>query len=146
MWEMKEEAIQKLHRTDENVEKIRNLAHPVEILKQLQESMSRKRPELWFNDLILHHDNAGAHKALSLSLSLKKFLARESITEMEHPPYSPDVAPNDFWPFQNKFCHKRDEDFTLLRTLKKKVTTLKSIPQHDFQNVSNSSITVGLHA
>jgi histone-lysine N-methyltransferase SETMAR len=55
----------------------------------------RKRPELWPNDWILHHDNAPAHKALSV----KQFLAQKSIIEMEHPPCSPDVAPNDFWLF-----------------------------------------------
>jgi hypothetical protein len=28
--------------------------------------------------------------------SVKQFLAQKSITEMEHPPYSPDLAPNVF--------------------------------------------------
>jgi hypothetical protein len=44
---------------------------------------------------ILHHDNAPAYKAFSV----KQFLARISITEMEHPPYSCHLAPNDFWLF-----------------------------------------------
>jgi hypothetical protein len=35
----------------------------------------------------------------SLSLSLEQFLVPKSIIEMEHPPYSPDLAPNDFWLF-----------------------------------------------
>jgi hypothetical protein len=30
-------------------------------------------------------------------LSSKQFLAQKSITGMEHPPYSPDLALNDFW-------------------------------------------------
>jgi hypothetical protein len=38
------------------------------------------------------HDNAPA---------LKQFLAQKLITEMEHPSYSPDLAPNDFWLFIN---------------------------------------------
>jgi hypothetical protein len=38
---------------------------------------------------------AQAHK----ELAVKNFLALKSITEMEHPPYSPDFIPNDFWPF-----------------------------------------------
>jgi histone-lysine N-methyltransferase SETMAR len=42
-----------------------------------------------------HHDNAPAHKALSV----KPFLAQKLITEMEHPPYFPDLAPNNFWLF-----------------------------------------------
>jgi hypothetical protein len=38
----------------------------MEILKRLRESVLRKRPELWTNDWILHHDNATAHKAPSV--------------------------------------------------------------------------------
>jgi hypothetical protein len=69
-------------------------AHYVEILKRLHEAVRRKRPELWPNDWILYHDNAPAHKVLSV----KHFLVQKSVTEMEH--YSPDLAPNEFWLFQ----------------------------------------------
>jgi transposase len=64
-------------------------------LKRLREAVHTKRPEVWPNDWILHHDNSSAHKALSV----KQFLAQKSITEMEQPPCSPDLAPNDFWMF-----------------------------------------------
>jgi hypothetical protein len=50
----------------------------VEMLKLLHEAVHRKRPELWPSDWILHHDNAPAHKALSV----KQFLAQKSTTEM----------------------------------------------------------------
>jgi transposase len=62
----------------------------VEILKWLHEAMHKKRPELWLNDWILR-----SHKAISV----KQFLAEKSITEIEHPPYCPDLAPADFWLF-----------------------------------------------
>jgi hypothetical protein len=42
-------------------------------------------PKNW----ILHHD--------SLQGTVKQFLAQKLITEMEHPPYSSDLALNDFW-------------------------------------------------
>jgi hypothetical protein len=32
-------------------------------------------------------------------LSVKQFLTQKSIPEMEHPPYSPDLAVNDLWVF-----------------------------------------------
>jgi alpha-L-fucosidase len=47
-----------------------NQAYCVEILKRLREAVRRKRPELWPNDWILHHDKAPAHK----TLSVKQFL------------------------------------------------------------------------
>jgi hypothetical protein len=104
----------------------------MEILKWLHETVRRKRPELWPNDWILHHDNAPAHKVLSVN----QFLAQKmSITEMEHQPCSPDFAQNDFWLFPKiKSAFKRDEDFRILTTSQKKVTTvLKAIPQQEFQ-------------
>jgi hypothetical protein len=58
----------------------------------MQLCVERKVPELW----ILHHVSAPAHK----TLSVKMFMAQKSITEMEHPHYSPDLAAlNDFWLF-----------------------------------------------
>jgi hypothetical protein len=53
-------------------------------------------PELWPNNWILHHENAPVHTALCV----KQFLAQKSIIEMEHAPYSLDLALNDFWLFQ----------------------------------------------
>jgi hypothetical protein len=67
----------------------------VEILKELCEAVCRKRPHVWPKDWILYHNNAPPHKALSV----KQFLAQKSITEMEHPSYSPDLALNNFWLF-----------------------------------------------
>jgi hypothetical protein len=65
--------------------------HYVELLKPLREAVPIKMPEFWPNDLILRHESAPAQRALSV----KQFLAQKSITEMEHPPHSPDLAPNN---------------------------------------------------
>jgi hypothetical protein len=43
--------------------------------------------------LVLHQDNAAAHNALSI----KTFLTKHKITVLEHPLYSPDLAPSDFF-------------------------------------------------
>jgi transposase len=40
-----------------------------------------------------HHNNAPAHMALSV----REFLATKQITVLEHPTYSPDLAPIDFF-------------------------------------------------
>jgi hypothetical protein len=44
-------------------------AYYLEIWKRLHEAVHRERPGLWSNDWILHHDNAPAHKALSVKQS-----------------------------------------------------------------------------
>jgi len=62
-------------------------------MERLREKVRQKRPELFAkNSWILHHDNAPAHTALSV----KDFLATKQITVLEHPAFSPDLAPSDF--------------------------------------------------
>jgi hypothetical protein len=89
----------------------------MEILKRLREALHRKRPELWPNDWILHHDNAPADKELSIT----QFLAQKSNTEQNYGPYSPDLAPNDFWLFPKIKSALKDEYFRVLKTSKKKL-------------------------
>jgi histone-lysine N-methyltransferase SETMAR len=72
-----------------------NQHYCIEVLTKLRERVKRKRPELWQNGWILHQDNAPAH----IALSVKQFLANKNITVMELPPYSPDLAPCDFYLF-----------------------------------------------
>jgi hypothetical protein len=47
------------------------------------------------NSWLLLNDNAPAHCALNV----KQFLASKSICVIHHPPYSPDLAPGDFFLF-----------------------------------------------
>ena len=64
-----------------------NAAFYVDVLKRLRD---RVRPELWEGRRwILHHNNAPAHSALLV----REFLARNSITVLEHPAYLQDLAP-----------------------------------------------------
>jgi transposase len=104
----------------------------LEVLKRLREKVRRKRPELFANNSwILHHDNAPAHTALSV----REFLATKQITVLEHPAYSPDLAPNDFFlsPKIKEILKARyfdDIDDTRNNT----TAALKAIPQNQFQN------------
>ena len=72
--------------------------------------MRRKRPQKWHNqNLIIHHDNAPAHR----SFKVLQFLAKNNMTVIPHPPYSPDLAPCDF------FFGWRVKDSTLLKRFKR---------------------------
>jgi hypothetical protein len=67
----------------------------LEVLKRLREKVRPKQPELFANNSwILHHDNAP-----DTALSVREFLASKQITVLEHPPYSPDLAPSDCFLF-----------------------------------------------
>ncbi len=64
-----------------------------ETLTKLKESLRRKRPNLWRGrNFLLHHDNASPHTAFDTVKKLKQW----KIRTLEHPPYSPDLAPCDF--------------------------------------------------
>ena len=70
-----------------------NQVYYLEVLERLREKVRGKRPKLFANNSwILHHDNAPAHTVLSV----REFLATKQITVLEHPAYSPDLAPSDF--------------------------------------------------
>jgi len=67
-----------------------------DVLRTLRENVRRKRPQKWRNqNLIIHHDNAPAHRSFKVS----QFLAKNKRTVIPHPPYSPDLAPCDFFLF-----------------------------------------------
>ena len=67
-----------------------------DVLRRLRENVRRKRPQKWqIQNLIIHHDNAPAHRSFKVS----QFLAKNNMTVIPHPPYSPDLAPCDFFLF-----------------------------------------------
>ena len=62
--------------------------------RRLRDAVRRKRPEKWrTNSWRLFHDDAPAHR----SVLLKYFLAKNNVTTLEHPSYSPHLAAADFY-------------------------------------------------
>jgi transposase len=86
----------------------------------LRPRIRRKRPELWKNGFILDQDNAPAHTAVSV----KQFLAEKQIAVLKHPPYSPDLAPCDFFLFPKVKSVLKGNRFASVTEVKKKTTEL----------------------
>jgi len=79
----------------------------------------------------LHHDNAPAHTALSVT----EFLATKQIAMLEHPAYSPDVDSNDFFLFAKIKEILKGRNFDDIDDIRSNTTAaLKAIPQNQFQN------------
>ncbi|UYV79502.1 CLCN2 [Cordylochernes scorpioides] len=71
-----------------------NKEHYLQVMRNLRKAIRQKRPDLWKNkNWLLHHDNAPAHT----SLLVRNFLAKNNTLMMPQPPYSPDLAPCDFF-------------------------------------------------
>jgi transposase len=97
---------------------------------KFKQGNSEKVPELWANVWIRHYDNAPAHKTLSVT----QFLGQKSITKIEPPPHSPDLAAIDFWLFPKTKSALKWRHFQDTEDIQKNVTTaLKAIPQQEFQ-------------
>jgi histone-lysine N-methyltransferase SETMAR len=102
----------------------------LEILARLREAVHQRRPELWPNAWISYHDNALTHNALSV----REFLAKKSIMKLDHPPYSPDLAPCDFWLFPKLKTALKGHRFSDIADFQGHVMTiLQIIPEEEFQ-------------
>jgi len=103
----------------------------LQVLKHLRLAVSRKRPQkraahAW----ALHHNNAPAHTTHSIQV----FLASHGIPVVQQPPYSPDMAPCDFWLFPQLKTVLKGKSFEDIDTIKKNVTSkLNTIPKDSFQ-------------
>ena len=72
-----------------------NSAQYISSLKRMMRAISKKRPEKRGHAFALHQDNARPH----VSHQTTDFLGQQDIQIIEHPPYSPDLAPADFFLF-----------------------------------------------
>ena len=65
------------------------------VLKKVKEFYNKKPPSKGWSGVDLLHDNASSHKCKVV----KSFLASEKLKVLNHPPYSPDLSPCDFFLF-----------------------------------------------
>lgn len=105
------------------------------LLQRLRNDVRRKRPEKWANGFLLHHDNAPCHT----SLLIREFLAAKNVPVCPHPPYSPDLAPCDFWLFPKIKTVLKGNRFDTIPEIERATTEqLKAIPKQAFQNCFRS--------
>ncbi len=107
-----------------------NSEYYIKVLKKLREHVQRKRPEI-SKSFILHQDNAPAHTS---SLT-RAFLDKWKIEVLGHPPYSPDLAPCDFWLFPMLKKHLRGFQFeSNAQAARFCEEVFKATPPRDFES------------
>ncbi|UYV69369.1 hypothetical protein LAZ67_6003342, partial [Cordylochernes scorpioides] len=106
------------------------------IMRRLREAVRLKRPERWQNnDWILHVDNARPHTA---HVDLQ-FLAKHSTIQIPHPPYSPDLVPNDIFLYPKlkmKLKGRKFDNVDMIQTELK--ATLRNLSKSDFISCSDN--------
>jgi len=88
-------------------------------LKKLKRAVQRKKPQMSDMRVLLLHDNARPHTAHATV----NLLERWGWEILEHPPYSPDLAPSDFHLFPNMKKHLRAKRFKSLADVKHEMQT-----------------------
>ncbi|UYV72156.1 hypothetical protein LAZ67_9001979 [Cordylochernes scorpioides] len=100
------------------------------IMRCLREAVRLKRPERWQNnDWILYVGNARPH---TVHVVLQ-FLAKHSTIQIPHPPYSPDLAPNDFFLYPKLKINlkgRKFDNFDMIQAESK--ATLRNLSKSDF--------------
>jgi len=100
------------------------------VMERLLNRIRRVRPGMCESgDWFLLHDNAPSHNATIV----KQFLAQRKVTVLDHPPYSPDLAPADYFLFPKVKSHLKGRLFDSISDIQKAVTsTLNTIAKYDF--------------
>ncbi|UYV69539.1 hypothetical protein LAZ67_6003926 [Cordylochernes scorpioides] len=100
------------------------------IMRRLRGAVRLKRPERWKNnDWILHVDNARPHTAHVVL----QFLSKNSTIQIPHPPYSPDLAPNDLFLYPKlkmKLKGRKFDNVDMIQAESK--ATLRNLSKSDF--------------
>ena len=101
------------------------------VLERLLARIRRVRPNQYKSgDWFLLHDNAPAHTAILVA----QFLAKRKVTVITHPPYSPDLAPADFFLFPKLKNAMKGGRFDNVPDIQRNVTRImNSIPAEQFK-------------
>lgn len=92
------------------------------------QEINKQRPTSGTTNMKFLHDNARPH----VTESVRTFLDQNGITIIDHPPYSPDLAPSDFWLFDKIKRHLSDH--TDAESLKREITSLvENIPTKEYR-------------
>ena len=77
------------------------------VIKQLRVAIKEKRREKLAAGVPLLHDNAPVHKSRVAQAAIREC----KFEQLNHPPYSPDLAPSDYYMFRNLKSHLRGTRF-----------------------------------
>ena len=108
-----------------------NKEYYLPVICRLREAVRRKRPDMWAaKNFQLHHNNVPAHSAHVIHA----FPVKNSMSLVRQAPYSPDLAPCDFWLFPKLKAILKGRRFQSNKDIMKKSTEeLGSIPEKEFK-------------
>ena len=106
---------------------INNINYNVKCLKPMIRALKSQRPVSGLSKIRLLHDNARPH----VHSNVRNFLQKKGIKLIDHPPYSPDLAPSDFWLF-DEIKRRLPSQMTANNVDREVTKILESIPAKEF--------------
>lgn len=104
------------------------------LMQRLREAIKSKRRGKLSRGVLLLHDNAPVHKSRVAASAIRQC----GFEELNHPPYSPDLAPSDFYLFGILKKRFRGQRFDSDEEVKEAVETF-------FENCDNEFFAKGIH-
>jgi len=102
--------------------------YKVNCLDPIFEETRKQRPKSGMKNMKFHHDNARPH----VSGVVKTHLEEAGAIIIRHPPYSPDLAPSDFWLFD--MIKRNLDDHVDVQSQKRAITKmLLGIPSQEYR-------------
>ena len=110
-----------------------NKEYYVEVLREFSKRLRRKRPAFFKSgQWHFYQDNTPAHN----SILVTDYLTKMGIKAVPQPPYSPDLAPCDFWLFPKLEENLRGCRYETIEEMKEAVTkVIDALTQEDFHGV-----------
>lgn len=107
---------------------IDNQVYINDCLSPMIQEVESQRPSHGVSDMWLLHDGARPH----IHANVRNFLKSKGLKTIDHPPYSPDLAPCDYWLFD--YIKERLNDEPCAQSLATSITTiLSSTPIQEYQ-------------
>ena len=110
------------------------------VMEKLLNRIRHVRPGMCESgDWLLLHNNALSHNVTIV----KQFLAQQKVTVLDHPMFSPDLAPADYFLFPKVKSHLKGHLFDSISDIRKAVTsTLNTTAKDDSAKAFRSCMTV----
>lgn len=102
----------------------------LDVMERLRNSVRDKRPDFWQSgEWFFHHDNVSVHTAIPV----RQYYAKNNIVLLPHPPYSPDLAPCDFFLFPRIKMNLKEKYFVDVNEVEQKtLEVLTNIKEDEF--------------
>ena len=104
--------------------------YSTQVISAVEKRYIERRPKTGARGIKLLHDNASSHKTKQVANHIEEI----GMQTLDHPPYSPDLSPCDFWLFSKLKKHLSGKNFDTRLDIGYAIHKyLKDIPEEEYK-------------